>query len=132
VANDVSARDWQRSDGQFSRSKSADTFCPIGPWITVAGDITSSSDLKLTSSVNGEPRQTGSTREMVFGVASLISYLSTTITLVPGDVILTGTPPGVGLGFTPPRFLEPGDVVECSVEGLGVIRNRFVASPSAP
>ena len=131
VANDVSARDWQRSDGQFSRSKSADTFCPIGPWITLAGEITSGSDLTLASSVNGEPRQSGSTQEMVFGVASLISYLSATITLLPGDVILTGTPPGVGLGFTPPRFLQPGDVVECSIEGLGTIRNRFVAAPSA-
>lgn len=128
VANDVSARDWQRADSQFSRSKSADTFCPIGPWITVAGEITSASDLKLTSSVNGEPRQSGSTQEMVFGIPHLISYLSATMSLLPGDVILTGTPPGVGLGFTPPRFLKPGDVVECSIEGLGTIRNAFVTA----
>ena len=128
VANDVSARDWQRSDGQFSRSKSADTFCPIGPWITTADEFDGTAALQLSSTVNGEPRQSGVTSDMIFGTAELISYLSATITLNPGDVILTGTPPGVGLGFTPPRFLQPGDVVTCSISGLGSIRNRFVAA----
>ncbi len=126
VANDVSARDWQRSDSQFSRSKSADTFCPVGPWITTADEIPNAEALELRSRVNGEDRQSGSTADMMFDVPALIAYLSATITLEPGDLILTGTPPGVGLGFTPPRFLKPGDIVECSIEGLGSIRNRFV------
>jgi 2-keto-4-pentenoate hydratase/2-oxohepta-3-ene-1,7-dioic acid hydratase in catechol pathway len=128
VANDVSARDWQRSDGQFSRSKSADTFCPIGPWITTADEFDGPDGFGLSSTVNGEPRQSGVTSDMIFSTAQIISYLSATVTLNPGDVILTGTPPGVGLGFTPPRFLTAGDVVECSIPGLGSIRNRFVAA----
>ncbi|MEO7007491.1 MAG: fumarylacetoacetate hydrolase family protein [Terrimesophilobacter sp.] len=128
VANDVSARDWQRSDGQFSRSKSADTFCPIGPWITTADEFDGPGGFELESIVNGEPRQSGATTDMIFSTAEIISYLSATITLNPGDVILTGTPPGVGLGFTPPRFLQQGDVVTCSISGLGSIRNRFVAA----
>jgi 2-keto-4-pentenoate hydratase/2-oxohepta-3-ene-1,7-dioic acid hydratase in catechol pathway len=127
VGNDVSSRDAQRSDGQFSRSKSADGFCPIGPWMSTADSVENPRDLRVTSTVNGEPRQTGSTADMIFSVRELISYLSTTITLEPGDVILTGTPPGVGLGFTPPRFLQPGDVVECAIDGLGAIRNTFVS-----
>ena len=126
VANDVSARDWQRSDGQFSRSKSADTFCPIGPWITTADEFDGPDAFQLSSTVNGEPRPSGVNSDMIFGTAELINYLSATITLNPGDVILTGTPPGVGLGFKPPRFLQAGDVVTCSISGLGSIRNRFV------
>lgn len=126
VANDVSARDWQRSDGQFSRSKSADTFCPVGPWITTADEVADPEALELRSRVNGEDRQSGSTADMIFDVPSLIAYLSATITLEPGDLILTGTPPGVGLGFVPPQFLQPGDVVECSIQRLGSIRNRFI------
>ena len=128
VANDVSARDWQRSDGQFSRSKSADTFCPIGPWITTADEFDRPDAFQLSSTVNGEPRQSGVTSDMIFGTAELINYLSAAITLNPGDVILTGTPPGVGLGFKPPRFLRDGDVVTCSISGLGSIRNRFVGA----
>ncbi|WP_458114366.1 fumarylacetoacetate hydrolase family protein [Arthrobacter sp. R1-13] len=126
VANDVSSRDAQKSDGQFSRSKSADTFCPIGPWLTTAEEIPDPYNLSVTSTVNGEARQTGSTADMIFNISELIFYLATTITLETGDVILTGTPPGVGLGFKPPRFLQPGDVVECGITGLGTIRNRFV------
>jgi 2-keto-4-pentenoate hydratase/2-oxohepta-3-ene-1,7-dioic acid hydratase in catechol pathway len=126
VVNDVSARDWQRADAQFSRSKSADTFCPIGPWITTADDVADPSQLRISSKVNGEVRQDSTTAQMIFAIPRLISFLSATITLEPGDVILTGTPPGVGLGFKPPRFLVPGDVVECEVEGLGRIRNVFV------
>ncbi|MPZ63319.1 MAG: hypothetical protein GEU93_18945 [Propionibacteriales bacterium] len=126
VANDVSARDWQRADAQFSRSKSADTFCPIGPWVTTADEVPDPTVLRIASWVNGEPRQDSSTAQMIFAIPSLISFLSATITLEPGDVILTGTPPGVGLGAEPPRFLNPGDIVECEVEGLGRIRNRFV------
>lgn len=126
VANDVSARDGQRRDSQFSRSKSADTFCPIGPWITTADEIADVRTLKLGSTVNGEPRQRGVVADMVFDIPTLIEHLSATITLETGDVILTGTPPGVGLGMNPPRFLADGDVVECTVEQLGSIRNRFV------
>lgn len=127
VANDVSSRDLQRSDSQFSRSKSADTFCPIGPWITTADEIADVRSLSLSSSVNGEPRQKGVVSDMVFDIPTLIAHLSATITLETGDVILTGTPPGVGLGMNPPRYLRDGDVVECTVEKLGTIRNRFVA-----
>lgn len=128
VANDVSARDWQRIDSQFSRSKSYDTFCPIGPWITSADEVPDPQKLDVRSTVNGELRQNSNTSEMLFSVRDLIVFLSQTMTLHPGDVILTGTPPGVGLGRKPPVFLEPGDVVMCEVGGLGQITNRVVES----
>lgn len=130
VANDISARDLQVTDAQFSRSKSFDTFCPIGPWITTADGVPSPEDLSIRSSVNGEVRQNSSTGQMLFGIVDLLVFLSSTMTLWPGDVILTGTPPGVGLGFNPPRFLAAGDVVECAIEGLGSIRNRVVLDAS--
>jgi 2-keto-4-pentenoate hydratase/2-oxohepta-3-ene-1,7-dioic acid hydratase in catechol pathway len=131
VANDVSARDWQRADGQFDRSKSFDTFCPIGPWITTADEVPDPQSMALKSWVNGEPRQDSSTKKMVFSVAYLIYYLARGMTLDPGDVILTGTPHGVGFVMDPPRHLAPGDVVECEVEGLGRIRNEIVAPGGA-
>jgi 2-keto-4-pentenoate hydratase/2-oxohepta-3-ene-1,7-dioic acid hydratase in catechol pathway len=127
VAIDVSARDAQRADRQFSRSKSFDTFCPIGPWITSADAVADPQSLRLWSRVNGETRQDSSTAEMIFSVAYLISYLSTGITLEPGDVLLTGTPNGVGTYMDPRRFLNPGDVVECGIDGLGTLQNRIVA-----
>jgi 2-keto-4-pentenoate hydratase/2-oxohepta-3-ene-1,7-dioic acid hydratase in catechol pathway len=117
-ANDVTARDWQKSDGQWARAKGSDGFGPIGPWIETELDP---ADLEVTSTVNGEPRQQGRTSEMVHTPASLISYISQTITLLPGDVVLTGTPPGVGP-------LVPGDSVEVRVEGIGVLRNGVVAA----
>lgn len=126
VGNDVSARDWQRKDSQFSRSKSFDTFCPIGPWITTADEVPDPQALKIRSVVNGEPRQQSTTKEMIFSVAYLISFLSQTMTLEPGDVILTGTPHGVGFALKPARFLRPGDVVSCEIEGLGAIENAVV------
>jgi len=131
VANDVSARDWQRADGQFDRSKSFDTFCPIGPWITTADEVRDPQGLALKSWVNGELRQDSSTKEMLFGVAHLIHYLARGMTLEPGDVVLTGTPHGVGFAMDPPRYLAPGDVVECEVEGLGRIRNPVVGPTGA-
>lgn len=130
VANDVSARDWQRADSQFSRSKSYDTFCPIGPWITSADEVADPQDLRITSRVNGEVRQDSTTAQMLFSVRELLVYLSSTMTLYPGDVILTGTPPGVGLGFRPPVFLAPGDTVECEIAGLGGISNTVELDPA--
>jgi 2-keto-4-pentenoate hydratase/2-oxohepta-3-ene-1,7-dioic acid hydratase in catechol pathway len=127
VANDVSARDWQRADGQFDRSKSFDTFCPIGPWITTADQVSDPQGLPLRSWVNGELRQDSSTKEMLFSVAYLIYYLARGMTLEPGDVILTGTPHGVGFAMDPPQYLKPGDVVECEVEGLGRLKHEIVA-----
>lgn len=130
VANDVSARDWQKRDAQLSRSKSMDTFCPIGPWITTVEEIEDPQDLGIRSFVNGEPRQDSSTREMLFDTATLIEFLSRTMTLEPGDVILTGTPHGVGFAMDPPRFLQPGDTVRCQIDGLGAIENAVVAEPA--
>lgn len=126
VANDVSARDWQRAESQFSRSKSFDTFCPVGPWITTADEIADPNALEIGSMVNGDSRQQSTTAKMIFSVRYLISYLSQTMTLEPGDTILTGTPHGVGFAMSPPRFLQPADRVVCEVEGLGRIDNEVV------
>lgn len=127
VGNDVSARDWQYRDPQFDRSKGFDTCCPIGPWITTADEVPDPQALGIRSWVNGEVRQDSSTKEMVHGVAHLIAYLSRGMTLEPGDVLLTGTPHGVGFAMDPPRFLRPGDVVRCEIDGLGSIENRCVS-----
>jgi 2-keto-4-pentenoate hydratase/2-oxohepta-3-ene-1,7-dioic acid hydratase in catechol pathway len=117
-ANDVTARDWQKADGQWARAKGSDGFCPLGPWVETEIDP---GDLSVISRVNGEPRQSGRTSHMAFSPAALIAYVSRTITLLPGDVVLTGTPPGVGP-------LTPGDVVEIEVEGIGVLENPVVAA----
>ncbi|SNT09924.1 2-keto-4-pentenoate hydratase/2-oxohepta-3-ene-1,7-dioic acid hydratase (catechol pathway) [Micrococcales bacterium KH10] len=117
VANDVTARDIQNSDDQWTRAKGFDSSCPLGPWITTGIDT---EDLGVTARVNGEVRQDARTSDMVFDVPFLISYISEVFTLLPGDVILTGTPAGVGP-------LNPGDVVECEVEGLGTLRNPVVS-----
>jgi 2-keto-4-pentenoate hydratase/2-oxohepta-3-ene-1,7-dioic acid hydratase in catechol pathway len=112
-ACDVTARDWQRGDGQWARAKGSDGFCPIGPWIDTEVDP---SDLEVSARVNGEPRQSGRTSQMVHSAPALVAYISRTITLLPGDLILTGTPPGVGP-------LEAGDRVEVEVEGIGILAN---------
>ncbi len=116
-ANDVTARDWQQSDGQWARAKGSDGFCPLGPWIETELDP---SDLEVSSRVNGEPRQSGRTSTLVFSPAWLIAHITRTITLLPGDVVLTGTPPGVGP-------MRPGDRVEVEVEGIGVLGNTVAA-----
>ena len=111
--NDVTARDWQRTDGQWTRAKSFDTFCPIGPWVVEGIDP---SDLAVKLRLNGEPRQSSRTRELIFNVPRLVSFMSKVMTLLPGDVIATGTPSGIGP-------MQKGDVVEVEVEGIGVLRN---------
>ena len=123
VANDVSARDLQFSDGQWVRGKSLDTFCPLGPVVVTADEIPDPQALRLSTRVNGELMQDSSTELMVFDVATLISFCSHSFTLEPGDVLLTGTPWGCGEFMDPKRHLAPGDVVECEIEGIGLLRN---------
>lgn len=126
VCNDVSARDAQFADNQWVRSKSFDTFCPLGPWIVTADEIPDPQTLGLRCRVNGTTLQDSTTADMIFGCAELVSYLSRAITLEPGDVIPTGTPEGVGFARKPPVFLLDGDVVECEVDGIGTLRNSVV------
>jgi 2-keto-4-pentenoate hydratase/2-oxohepta-3-ene-1,7-dioic acid hydratase in catechol pathway len=119
ICIDYSERDWQKNrSGQFVKGKSADTFAPLGPCL-VTPDELDPSDVRLWLEVNGEPRQDARTSSMIFDVPELIASISSYMTLLPGDVITTGTPSGVGLGFDPPRFLRPGDVVEFGIEGIG-------------
>jgi 2-keto-4-pentenoate hydratase/2-oxohepta-3-ene-1,7-dioic acid hydratase in catechol pathway len=128
VMDDVSARDLQRAEPQWVLAKSGDTFAPWGPWITTADEIADPQDLTIQTWINGELRQNGSTSDMVFSVAELIAYISARITLEPGDVITTGTPSGVGVGFDPKRFLAVGDQVRISIDGLGTIEHGVVES----
>lgn len=123
AANDVSARDAQFADGQWIRGKSYDTFLPLGPAIVTTDEINDVQSLKVTCTVNGEVLQDGTTKEMIHGVAAAVSYASRFMTLEPGDLILTGTPHGVGFARTPAIFLTDGDVVEVEVEGVGRLRN---------
>src|SRR6056297_3723839 len=120
IVNDVSERTFQaKLSGQWTKGKSCDTFGPIGPWLVTPDEVGDPQALGMSLDVNGERMQTGSTSAMIFGVAHVVSYLSQMMSLHPGDVIATGTPPGVGMGMTPPRFLAPGDVMELEIEGLG-------------
>jgi len=125
VANDVSARDWQKHSPTFTMGKSFDTQGPIGPWIVTADEIPDPQALPLRSFVNGELRQSSNTSDMSFSVAEQIEYLSTAFTLEPGDLLATGTPEGVGMAMDPPQFLQAGDVVRCEVDGIGAIENRI-------
>lgn len=123
--NDVSARDWQKhaGGGQWCRGKSFDTFCPLGPCLADATEIPDPQVLGLRTRVNGEVLQESSTADMIFSVAEIVSFLSGSTTLLPGTVILTGTPEGVGMARTPFRWLQPGDVVEVEIDGIGTLRN---------
>lgn len=125
IVNDVTARDLQKSDHQWTRAKGLDTFCPIGPFVTTADEISNPDELRIVTTVNGEIRQDCRTSDMIFGVAECISRISQAITLQPGDIISTGTPAGVGLYMKPPRFLSKGDTVNISIEGLGTLINQF-------
>jgi 2-keto-4-pentenoate hydratase/2-oxohepta-3-ene-1,7-dioic acid hydratase in catechol pathway len=127
--NDVSARDLQVSDGQWTRAKSLDTFCPMGPWLVTADEVPDPGALRVRCRVNGEPRQDASTAQLVHGVAELIAYCSRSFTLEPGDVIATGTPGGVGAFRDPPVFLADGDTVEVEVEGVGILTNQCRVVP---
>ena len=122
VANDVSARDAQFGDGQWLRGKSSDGFCPLGPVLVTADEVDDVQDLDVRTYLNGEEMQSGNTSDMIFSVAEIIAYASRYITLLPGDVLLTGTPPGVGFARTPQVFLSAGDVVEVEVGSIGRLR----------
>jgi 2-keto-4-pentenoate hydratase/2-oxohepta-3-ene-1,7-dioic acid hydratase in catechol pathway len=122
-ANDVSARDLQSRGGQWVHGKAIDSFLPLGPWLVTPDEIGDPQMLRIRCTINGEVLQESNTKQMVFGVADLISFISQTITLSPGDVIITGTPPGVGAARKPPRFLRAGDAVTVSIDGIGDLTN---------
>lgn len=129
VCNDVSERNFQTERlGQWTKGKSHDTFGPLGPWLATKDEIKDVQSLSMWLDVNGQRRQTGSTKTMIFSMAKCISYVSQFMTLLPGDIITTGTPPGVGLGMKPPTFLNVGDVVTLGIEGLGEQRQEIVAA----
>jgi 2-keto-4-pentenoate hydratase/2-oxohepta-3-ene-1,7-dioic acid hydratase in catechol pathway len=127
--NDISARDLQFGDTQWTRGKALDTFAPMGPWIVTADELTDPQALGIRCLVNGETRQDDTTAHMVFSVARIIEFVTEAITLDPGDVIYTGTPPGVGHGRTPPTYLQPGDTVRVEIDQIGAIENRIVSGP---
>jgi 2,4-diketo-3-deoxy-L-fuconate hydrolase len=129
IVNDVSEREYQmkRSATQWSKGKGCDTFGPVGPWLVTADEVVDPQDLDMWLDVNGARRQTGNTRTMIFGVADLVADVSRYMTLLPGDIITTGTPPGVGMGMKPePQYLKPGDVVTLGIAGLGEQRQNVV------
>ena len=129
VVNDVTARDIQRGwGGQFFKGKSLDGSCPSGPWVVTPDEVPDPQDLRLRLSVNGQAKQDASTRDMIYPVDALISWLSIGMTLLPGMLIATGTPEGVGFARQPPEFLRPGDLVEAEIAGIGALRNRVVAT----
>jgi 2-keto-4-pentenoate hydratase/2-oxohepta-3-ene-1,7-dioic acid hydratase in catechol pathway len=128
IVNDISERNFQLERGsQWDKGKGCDTFGPVGPWLVTSDEVGDPQSLDLWLHVNSEARQRGNTRTMVFGVANLVSYISQYMTLLPGDIITTGTPPGVGLGMKPPQYLKPGDVINLGITGLGEQKQRVVA-----
>jgi 2-keto-4-pentenoate hydratase/2-oxohepta-3-ene-1,7-dioic acid hydratase in catechol pathway len=126
IMDDVTARDRQRAEPQWLRAKGGDGFAPFGPWITTADEVPDPQALAIRTWVNGELRQDGTTRDMVFSVAALVAYCSAQLALQPGDVITTGTPAGVGVGRRPPSFLRPGDRVRIEIDGLGALEHEIV------
>lgn len=122
IVNDVTSRDWQSRHQQWDMGKSFDTFCPMGPWL-VSADECDGTRTRVRCWVNGEERQNASTTDLIFDIPKLIETLSAGITLYPGDIIATGTPVGVGIGFNPPKYLKPGDVVRVEIDGIGVLEN---------
>ncbi|MEM9159234.1 MAG: fumarylacetoacetate hydrolase family protein [Verrucomicrobiota bacterium] len=131
IANDVTARDWQKEfgQGQFCQGKSFDTFCPLGPYIVSADELTNPQNLQLQTQLNGEVMQNGNTSDMIFSVARLIEFLSGSKTLLPGTLILTGTPSGVGAGRNPSVFLKKGDEVTVTIETIGALNNPVIEEP---
>ena len=125
--NDVSDRDLQARGGQWTHGKAIDTFLPAGPWLSTRDEIDDPQDLRIQCRVNGEVRQSSSTTKMIFTVAEIVSFISDVTTLMPGDIIATGTPNGVGLGFDPPRYLSPGDEITVEIDGLGELCNTVRA-----
>lgn len=124
--NDVSARDFQFADGQWQRGKSCDTFAPFGPFVATKDEIADPHDLQIQFRLNGETMQDSTTAELIFRIPELIEFLSRSVTMEPGDIIATGTPPGVGFARKPPVFLKDGDICEVEVEGLGILRNPVI------
>lgn len=132
IANDVSEREFQLERGtQWDKGKGCDTFCPLGPWLVTRDEVPNPQRLGMWLDLNGQRMQSGSTKTMVFSVAKLVSYTSRFMTLLPGDVILTGTPPGVGMGMKPPRYLKPGDEMALGIDGLGEQRQSVLAYKKA-
>ncbi len=132
-ANDVSARDWQKQFGgsQWCRGKTFDTFCPLGPWIVTPDELPTPNALRISTTLNGEKVQDWNTNDMIFDVSAIIEFLSGSTTLLPGTVILTGTPHGVGMARTPPLWLKPGDNVTIEIEGIGSLTNPVIAEQGA-
>jgi 2,4-didehydro-3-deoxy-L-rhamnonate hydrolase len=130
VVNDVSEREYQMErGGQWTKGKSCDTFCPLGPWLVTADEAGDAGKLQLWTEINGKRVQNSNTSDLIFGIDHIVSYVSHFMTLMPGDVIPTGTPSGVAVGMKPPQFLKPGDRMRLSVEGLGEQNSRLVAFP---
>ncbi len=127
IVNDITARDLQQRHRQWFLGKSMDTFCPMGPWIVTADEVGDPADLEVRCWVNGELRQHANTRDLIFDIPTIIATISAGITLLPGDIIATGTPAGVGIGFKPPKFLAPGDVMKIAIDKLGTLTNTVAA-----
>jgi 2-keto-4-pentenoate hydratase/2-oxohepta-3-ene-1,7-dioic acid hydratase in catechol pathway len=123
IADDVTARDLQRREPQWTRAKGADTFCPFGPWVTTADEVPEPGNLRLRTWVNGDLRQDSTTADLIFDCDHVVEFIAQTCALQPGDLILTGTPSGVGQGLDPPQFLQSGDVIRIEIERLGVIEH---------
>ncbi len=126
TANDVSARDVQFADSQWVRGKTLDTFCPLGPWLVTKDEVPDPHNLGIRCRVNGQTLQNSNTTQLIFKIPALVSFLSQGLTLEAGDIVLTGTPPGVGFARKPPIFLKPGDTVEIEIDGVGLLRNSVV------